>query len=212
MTSLSGHLSTRTKTEWFALTVAPRRERAVAKALMDKGIETLVPCCWEERVCKSRRLRHQVALFPGYLFAEFDPGNRLPVLVTPGVRTVIGCGNTPIPISNEEIAGLRVIVSSRQISEPWPHFRAGDRVRVERGPLAGLEGTLVAVKSSLRIVLAVDLIERAVAVEVTADMLNPPALHGKEGQRWEYRSEDGAGRGMLRAFETPTGGKESHAN
>jgi transcription antitermination factor NusG len=56
---------------------------------------------------------------------------------------------------------------------PWPFLKAGERVRVERGPLAGLEGTLARECSGWRIVISVDALQRSVAVEVERDMICP---------------------------------------
>ena len=35
--------------------------------------------------------------FPGYIFCRFDPRNRLPILTTPGVQSVLGIGKSERP-------------------------------------------------------------------------------------------------------------------
>jgi hypothetical protein len=49
---------------------------------------------------------------------------------------------------------------------PWPLVQVGQSVSVERGPLAGLKGIVIEDKSSLRLVLSLPLLQRAVAVEI----------------------------------------------
>jgi predicted Rossmann fold nucleotide-binding protein DprA/Smf involved in DNA uptake len=55
-------------------------------------------------------------------------------------------------------------------AEPHPYLKAGHRVRVRSGPLAGAQGTLVRRKDKCRLVLSIDLIMRSVAVEVDEDL------------------------------------------
>jgi transcription antitermination factor NusG len=45
-------------------------------------------------------------------------------------------------------------------------LNVGDRVRIDSGPLLGLEGILTDVKGSRRLVLSVSLLQRSVAVEI----------------------------------------------
>src|SRR6266550_174131 len=49
---------------------------------------------------------------------------------------------------------------------PWPFLKVGEIVRVEEGPLRGLEGVLLNFKGRYRLVLSVTLLQRSVAVEV----------------------------------------------
>jgi hypothetical protein len=46
---------------------------------------------------------------------------------------------------------------------------------VERGPLAGLEGTVIEVKTNYRLILSVPLLQRSVAVEIDRDCVQPVA-------------------------------------
>jgi len=49
-------------------------------------------------------------------------------------------------------------------------------VRVERGPLRGVEGTLMHEPDRLRLIVTVELLQRAMAVELDADMIVPAHL------------------------------------
>jgi transcription antitermination factor NusG len=52
-------------------------------------------------------------------------------------------------------------------------LKAGDRVRVERGPMRGLEGTLLRTKDALRLVIGVELLQRSMAVELDREAIEP---------------------------------------
>jgi transcription antitermination factor NusG len=159
---------------WFALQVRTKHERTVAKLLCAKEVETFLPVYTARRQWKDRIHEAEEPLFCGYVFCQFDPTVRLPILMTPGVVSVVSYGKIPAPLADEEIAAVRTMTESRVRAEPWPHPQIGSRVQIERGPLAGLVGVLVSVKSSLRFVVSVNLIQRSIAAEVDGEMLGFP--------------------------------------
>ena len=151
---------------WFALRVRSRHENTVATILSGKGYEWFVPLYKSRRLWSDRIKEIQMSLFPGYVFCRFDLQQRFPILTTPGVVSVVGIGKCPIPIDDAEIAAIQAAVRSGLPSRPWPFLQTGQRVRVEYGPLCGLEGILLHVKGQRRLVLSVTLLQRSVAVEV----------------------------------------------
>ena len=115
----------------------------------------------------------ELPLFSGYTFCKFDAQNRLPILIVPGVLSIVGVGRLPAPISEEEISAIQSIVESGLQYGPWPFMKVGQPVSVERGPLAGLEGTVVEVKTNCRLVVSLPLLQRSVAVEIEKDCVQP---------------------------------------
>jgi transcription antitermination factor NusG len=158
---------------WYALRVRGRHEKTVASFLEEKGLEPFVPF-YRCRKRWSDRIREvELPLFPGYLFCRFDINRRLPILTTPGVLDVVGFGKAFIPVDDVEMGHLQKVVASHSQAEPWPWLEVGQRVRIDRGPLSGVEGLLVGIKSSARLVLSVTLLQRSVAVEVEESSVRP---------------------------------------
>jgi transcription antitermination factor NusG len=64
--------------------------------------------------------------------------------------------------------------------EPHAYLALGQKVRIKSGPLADLTGFLVRQSGGLRVVICVELIRQAAAVEVNADDVEPvgPAPSG----------------------------------
>ena len=151
---------------WFALRVRSRYENTVATILGGKGYEWFLPLYKSRRPWSDRIKEIQLPLFPGYVFCRFNVQKRLPILTTPGVVAIVGIGKCPIPVDDGEIAAIQATVRSGLPSRPWPFLEIGQRVRVEYGPLCGLEGILVDLKGQHRLVLSVNLLQRSVAVEV----------------------------------------------
>jgi transcriptional antiterminator NusG len=151
---------------WYGIRTRSNRERIAATTLNDRGYEPFLPVyrvrrCWTDRVVTT-----ELPLFPGYVFCRFDHKQRLPIITTPGVVSIIGFGDQPAPLLDEEIEAVRAIVTSGIAAEPAPFMREGQRIRVTHGPLKSLEGTLVRKKSSWRLLISVQLLQRSVSVEV----------------------------------------------
>jgi transcription antitermination factor NusG len=163
--------------QWFAVRTATGRERFVSTQLQGKGYEDFLPTYRSRRQWSDRTKQLELPLFPGYLFCRFDFSNRLPVLITPGVKVIVGFGKIPAPVSCEEIESLRHVVSTGASATPWPYLSVGQKVQVREGALTGLEGILLQVKNSLRIVLSVELLRRSVAVELDSASVAPVRRH-----------------------------------
>jgi len=161
------------KQAWYALQVRSRKENYVASQIMRQGYECFLPTYKCIRNWSDRRKEVEQPLFPGYLFCRFDFQQRRPVILTPGVLQIIGIGRTPVPVSEDEIRALQLAVSSEIPKQPWPYLEVGQRVRVNYGTLAGLEGILVNLKGNHRVVLSVTLLQRSVAMEVDSAWLMP---------------------------------------
>ena len=158
---------------WFALRVRSNFERTSALSLSQKGYETFLPTYQRRTRRWDRTVDVEVPLFPSYVFCRFDFHRRLPILMTPGVVHIVGNGSLPTPVSSEEISAVRAIVASNVGAERWPFLQVGQRVRITAGPLAGLEGILVQLKGSHRLVVSITLLQRSVAAVIDGGWVQP---------------------------------------
>jgi transcriptional antiterminator RfaH len=158
---------------WFALTVRYQHERQTSAALDWKGLETLAPCYPARRRWSDRIKEVETPLFAGYVFCRFEPRDKLSVLNTPGVAKIVGFGGALAAIDDSEIGAIQAAVQSRLPLWPWQHLQTGDRVRIERGPLRGVEGTLLRQPEGIRLLIGVELLRRAIAVELDPEMIAP---------------------------------------
>jgi transcription antitermination factor NusG len=118
-----------------------------------------------------------VPLFPGYLFLNdaLDKARHVEVRKARGVVSILGDGwDRPAVIPDAEMDAIRKIVEARVPAFAHPYLREGNRVRIEEGPLAGVEGVLVRVRPDKGLlVLSVDMLQRSVAVEVDCTQVVP---------------------------------------
>src|SRR5215813_12300190 len=146
--------------EWFALAVKPRFDKAVARTLESKGYEIFLPLYRKHHIYATRAKDSDLPLFPGYVFCRFNVLRRLPILTTPGVIQVLGVGGTPAALSEVEIASLQTAIRARIPAQPFPFIETGQRVRINRGSLEGVEGIVISFRLQLRLVLSVTLLQR----------------------------------------------------
>jgi transcription antitermination factor NusG len=173
--------SRETGPKWYALAVKHQHERRTEEALRLKEVETLVPLYRARNRWSDRLKEIHLPLFAGYVFCRFVPAERIGLLNTPGVRNIVGFGGKPAAIEDREIAAIQAVARSTLSAQPWPYLKAGDRVLVERGPLRGLEGTLLKEPDSVRLVISVELLQRSIAVEVEPDTIVPARIVGGRG-------------------------------
>jgi transcription antitermination factor NusG len=158
---------------WYALYVRSRHEKTVENSLRVKGYSVFSPCYRMKRKRVDRIAEIEVALFPGYVFCQFDTNKRLPILTTPGVVRVVGRGNRPEPVDDTEIASIRTVALSGRPVSPWPFLRIGQRIRLQSGPLAGTEGIFLRVKDEYHLVVSITLLQRAVSVVIEKEAVAP---------------------------------------
>ena len=156
---------------WFALYVKPRHEKNVACMLRGQGYDEFVPLYSRRTPSRTTEL----PLFPSYVFCRFDENKRLPVLKVPGVFSIVEFGGRAAPVADDEIAVLKRVVAARIERQPWPALPVGGKVRIAGGPLQGIEGVVVTDKNTSRLIVSVDLLKRAVAVELDRHWLEQPA-------------------------------------
>jgi transcription termination/antitermination protein NusG len=158
---------------WYAIQTRSRHEKVVRDQLAAKGIAQLLPI-WRKRSAWKDRIKVvEVPLFSGYLFSYFPLQDRVAVLETIGVVRIVGICGKPVPVPDEQIAAVRTMVEQRLPYDPHPYLTEGMRVRIKRGILIGAEGILIAKKQKHRLVISVDLIQQAVAVDVDSVDVEP---------------------------------------
>ena len=154
---------------WYAVYTRANHERRVATQLLERGVENFLPQYESVRKWKDRRVRLQLPLFPGYIFVHLTQQDRLRVLEVPGVAYLVSSAGRPVAIPDEEFPWIRGLLNDGMSAKPHPLLTVGRRVRVKNGPLVGAHGILLRRKGNFRLVISIDLIQRAVAVDMDAE-------------------------------------------
>lgn len=160
-------------TAWYAVRVRTGCEKRVGIALQSKQFCTLVPLYQVRHRWSDRYKIIDQALFPGYLFCRLDLNDRIKVLESPAVIEIVSAGKKPVPVDEKELKAISDILAVRLPVAPWGFAKVGQKIRLTRGPLAGLEGELIQVREDYRLVVGVSLLQRSIAVEIDADWAVP---------------------------------------
>ncbi|HEY1903598.1 MAG TPA: UpxY family transcription antiterminator [Terracidiphilus sp.] len=158
---------------WWALYTRHQHERTVADMLSAKGFEVFLPLYQSMRRWKDRKKMLSLPLFPCYVFVRGGLNRRLQVVTTPGVHMILFHGESVAMIPEEEIQVIRKTIEGAYRVEPHPFLKVGERVRVIRGTLEGVEGVLIRKKNTCRLVLSVAMVAQSVAVEIDASDVEP---------------------------------------
>ena len=153
---------------WCAVYTRHQHEKSIGEMLEAKGFEVFLPLYESTRRWKDRQKVLSLPLFPCYVFVRGAHERRLPVLTTPGVHMIISRGERVATVPDEEIEAIRRTIEGPFAVEPHPFLHCGERVRVIRGSLEGVEGVLTRKKNLYRLVLSVEMLAQSVAVEIDA--------------------------------------------
>jgi transcription elongation factor/antiterminator RfaH len=153
---------------WYVLHTKSRFENVVHDCLYKKSVEVFLPKIKVPSKRRDRRLMIHVPLFPGYVFvrSNLDPYHHLEIVKTAGAVRLIGSKDGPVPVTDETIESLRIMVSTEQPVETGYRLKQGDRVRVISGPFIGVTGTFVHYRGKGRVVVNIDALGQYAGVEV----------------------------------------------
>jgi len=159
--------------QWLAAYTRSQHEHSVGSQLRSKAVEFLLPQYTKTSRWSDRIKRALTPLFPSYVFVYVSPEERIRVLQTAGVVSLIGVGGKPVPLRADEVAMLRECAVRPQSFEPHPYLRIGQRVRVMHGPFTGWEGVLTGKKNAQRLVVSLEQVMRSVSVDLAGVDVEP---------------------------------------
>jgi len=152
---------------WYAVYTRARHEKCVAEHCTQRGITAFLPLYQVQRRWKQRLAEVLLPLFPSYIFVHIAFRDRARVLGLPGIISLVSFNNVPAVVPESQIESLkRAVILGR--AEPHIYLRAGRRVRVTNGPLVGLEGILVDIKTRVQVIVSFEWMARSVAISLDA--------------------------------------------
>ena len=156
---------------WYVLHTKSRFENVVNDGLGKKSIEVFLPKVTVRSKRRDRKVMIRVPLFPGYLFVRTDlaPASHLEIVKTAGAVRLIGSKLGPVPVPDETIDSLKIMVSGDHHVTTGHSLQKGDRVLVLRGPFAGVTGTFVRYGGKGRVIVNIEALGQYAGVEVSED-------------------------------------------
>jgi len=125
---------------WYPIQTKPRQERLAATTLGHIGIETFLPMMKERKQIRRTEETVVTSLFPGYLFAKFDPIHHFrAVSYAHGVRNIVMIGMVPAIVDDEIIASIQRRLVEGHFAMPSHRMSKGQVLRIQEGPMRGIE-------------------------------------------------------------------------
>ena len=149
---------------WYAVYTKARQEKALARQLVGYEIPFYLPLVPKENYIRGKRVESFLPLFGGYVFLFGTEDERVQALTTNRIVQVL-------PVNDQEqirydLRQLRNVIESGTPVTLEKRLEPGDRVRVEKGPLKGVEGTIVARRGERRLIVAVNYLQQGVSVQI----------------------------------------------
>ena len=154
---------------WWVAHTKSRNEKALAQDLVRKDINYFLPMSWKVRRRRGRTIRSLLPLFSGYLFFCGNENQRIELLRTNRVASLIEVKNQQRLL--EELLQIERALRAGAPLAPHKLEKAGQHCRVIAGPLADLQGIVLKTKTITRLVLQIDMLGQAASVEIDADMI-----------------------------------------
>jgi transcription antitermination factor NusG len=165
--------SGRRNSKWFALYTNPRAEKQAFSRLIDKGIETFLPLQKTYRQWSDRKKLIEKPLLSSYIFVKVIPREFPVVYMTPGIIKFISFEGLPVPIPQNQIDNLKLLVNSdAEIEVTSENLKKGDNVKVINGSLIGLTGELISIGGKKRVVIRIDKLEQNIIVKIPVTFLS----------------------------------------
>ncbi|HEV2988334.1 MAG TPA: transcription termination/antitermination NusG family protein [Candidatus Angelobacter sp.] len=162
---------------WRAIQSRPCYEKIAAQLLATKGYEVFLPVYQSLRKKSDRSVNLEVPLFPGYLFCRCDGSYVSPILNTCGVMRILGTRGNPAIVEESEIDRLMAMTRAKLDLEPWSFIESGQAVRIQSGPLRGIEGIVIARDDRRhKLLVSITLLRRSAIVSLDPQWLivEPP--------------------------------------
>jgi transcriptional antiterminator RfaH len=156
---------------WWVAHVRPRREKAFSRLLRVFGVPHYLPQREHAVRRDGRRRVSWLPLFTGYVFfrgngVETASARRTNAIVRiVDVESQAELDRQLCEIWRLQLAGATLV--------PHPCLGPGDAVEVVDGPFRGYRGRVLREAGRLRLVVSIDLIRQAVAVELDREVLAP---------------------------------------
>lgn len=146
------------------------RTRAEAFGFAHKIGQILIPTEEVVELRNGKKVTSKRLLYPGYVLVQMDMDDQLwhEIKNTPRVTGFVGGGNTPVPLTPEEVNQILFRqATSAERPRPKLSFEKGETVRIIDGPFANFSGKIDEVnseRSTLRVLVTI--FGRATPVEL----------------------------------------------
>ena len=157
---------------WLVLRTRSQHEGTAERDLQQRSITSYLPRHNVIRRWKDRRTVLRMPLFPGYIFVRPRVDQFENIRCIRGSCGLVLAGSKPAAMPEKDLDAVKLLVGSGAALTVNPRLIPGQKIQVIAGPLMGIQGELIRVKSQERLVINAHLLSSSVSVEVDTDMIS----------------------------------------
>lgn len=164
------------KMHWHALYVRSRAEKKVYDQLNDLGYEAYLPLITRVKQWSDRKMKVQEPLFKSYVFVRNNERQHYYVLGVYGVVRFVTFEHKAVVVPDKQILAIKKYIDNPVDDEYDLHnidLKEGQLVRITNGPMQGLMGRLISVKSKRRLLINIDVVGQSIPVSLPRTKVEP---------------------------------------
>jgi transcription antitermination factor NusG len=151
---------------WFVAHTRPRCEKKLLQFCEREGLSATLPCYRAAHKYRGKTVVFQKPLFPGYVFLKISVGDRRKIHHSDYLANLLEVADQELFIRQLEdvLCALETDFEIRLA----PRIGEGMRVKIQNGPLRGIEGWVEHRYGMNTVLLRLDFIGQAAAVKLEA--------------------------------------------
>jgi transcriptional antiterminator RfaH len=157
--------------KWYILRTRSRQEKALTDDLSARGIASYLPLTSVVRYYGKRKVKAILPLFSGYVFLKGDRDQCFEADRTKRIAQILDVSNQAKLES--ELVSIASTLDREGTLVACEPLEKGTEVEVTSGPFKGVRGSVDVLVRDNRLILHVDLIGGAAALEIDRDLLRP---------------------------------------
>ena len=163
------HLPDFAEPRWFVCHTKPRCEKKFAALLAVEEFAHYLPLIQSVRRYGPQKKTFTKPLFPGYVFARLEPARKDRIYQQDLLVRARMVENEPVFLRQLEV--VKTVCTSGLEAALHPLVHRGTHVRVQGGPLHGLEGYVDDPVNPQGIVVSVDVLQQGLLVRLPLERL-----------------------------------------
>lgn len=159
---------------WYLLQTKPNAHDTACENLRRQGFDVFLPLIVKTTKKSGKFSDAKAPLFPGYLFmgTSIDPIPWKGVNGTRGVSSAVTLDGVFRPVNIRIIEGLKQRCDEHGVYSRLRDIDVGDRVQIERGPLADFICSVDQIRDDQRAWVLIELLQQHTRAEVSMNNLS----------------------------------------
>lgn len=172
MSSLRSNLTHEVQ-QWYVAYTFPKAEKKVQSKLETIGVQSYLPLHQVIRSWSDRKKKLIVPLFPNYIFVYTSEKKRIELFTIREIVKYVSFGGKPAVVNDSVVSSLKSILRENVEVDVMENIKPGACVKITGGPFMGTEGRVVSRNGKTRLIVQIDALQRAVAINISANDVSP---------------------------------------